>query len=870
MTGGGASGRGQATVARGRRSLRTGRNLVWLLIAGIAGAAAVIYAVSVRSHEGLQAQMHIPWWALAVIFYLAEHYLVDLEFRRDAHSFSLTEVPLVLGLFFSSPDELLLGQLTGLGAALLLRRLPFQKLLFNLTTAALGVGIATTIMNALVEPDSPFGPLSWSAAFLSTAAISIVEVALITTAVYLSEGGLPRGARTKSLLFGLIVTVTNTSMALVATTILRSDPQAALLLALPVAALFLCYRAYGWQRQKSERIESLYESTRFLDRELISESTARELLSNTRSMFRAETVELFLLASKAGDPYLQAAMESGDRFTISRPHALDRVASPWIVAASKGEAIVLARPIRSNRGEQYFSGKRIKDAMIVPLLYKEEVIGGLLIANRLGNRDTYGADDLRLLQTLANHASISLENARLVERLRVEVAEKGHLAMHDALTGLPNRALFRERLGQAILAAAREDTKVAVILMDLDRFKDVNDTLGHQNGDVLLNEIGGRLRSILRRSDTAARLSGDEFAILLRNMPDFAAFSHAAEKILKSLNEPFVVQGITLDVRASLGIAVYPNHGEDADTLIQRADVAMYLAKGAHTGFEVYAAERDEYSRTRLALVGELRQAIEQRELDVHYQPKVHLCTGRVTGVEALARWTHPVKGVIRPDDFIPLAEEAGLIRELTPWVLDTALAQCRLWQDAGLDLEVAVNLSVRNLDLQLPHHIARLLDKHQLPPDKLVLEMTESTIMAHPLRALEVVDQLTAMGVILAIDDFGTGYSSLAYLARLPVKEIKIDRSFVLGIAEQNNAVIVRSTVDLAGNLGLRVVAEGVETEETWMTLRQLGCEFAQGYYLGKPCSGEELSAWLREQRSDLQVSGTKGLTPVSAVTRR
>jgi len=847
----------QTIVAPGRRFRLAGQGGIWLLVAAIAGAAAVLYWVSVRSHEGLPAHMNIPWWALGVLFYLAEYHLVDLEFRRDAHSFSLSEIPLVLGLFFSSPDGLLLAQLTGLGAALLRRRLPLQKLLFNLSAAALGVGIATTITHVLISPHSSFGPLSWSAAAISTAVISIVEVALITSAIYLSEGGLPRGARTKSLLFGLIITVTNTSIALAATTILRFDSRAALLLALPSVALFLCYRAYSWQRQKSERIESLYESTRVLHRKLESESTAHELLANARTIFRAERAELFLLASKAGDPYLLAVLGARDKFWISRPDAVDPTASPWMGAASKGKAILLSRPIRNNHWRRYFAGRSIKDAMIVPLFYEDEVIGGLLVANRQGNRDTYGADDLRLFKTLANHASVSLENARLVERLRIEVAEKGHLAMHDALTGLPNRALFREALGQALLEAARDKTKVAVMLMDLDRFKDVNDTLGHPNGDVLLKEIAGRLRGTLRQSDTAARLSGDEFAILLRNIPDFVASSRASRKILESLNEPFVLQGVTLDVRASLGIAVYPNHGEDADTLIQRADVAMYLAKGAYSGHEVYAAERDEYSRTRLALVGELRKAIEQRELDVHYQPKVHLCTGRVTGVEALARWTHPVKGAIPPDEFIPLAEEAGLIGGLTMCVLDRALAQCRRWQDAGLNLDVSVNLSVRNLESQLPNDIALLLDKHELPPSKLVLEMTESIIMAHRFRAREVVDELSAMGVVLAIDDFGTGYSSLAYLTRLPVREIKVDKSFVMDMAAQNNAVIVRSTIDLGYNLGLRVVAEGVETEETWTTLRELGCEVAQGYYLGKPCSGKQLSTWLREQRPDLQSSG-------------
>lgn len=850
--------RQQTTAARGTSWLLASQGRVWILIALITGAAAVLYSASIHSHQGFHVPPHIPWWGLAAAFYLAEYHLVDLEFRRDAHSFSLTEIPLVLGLFFSSPDGLLLAQLTGLGVALMRRRLSPQKLLFNLSTAAFGVGLATTIFHALGVRARPFDPMTWSATFASTAAISIIEVGLITSAIYLSEGGLPRGARTKSLLFGLIVTITNTSIALAAMAILRFDSRGGLLLVLPAAALFLCYRAYSWQRQKGERIQSLYESTRVLHRNLESESTARELLSNARTMFRAERAELCLLASNVGDPQLQAVLGARDDFRLSTARALDNTTVRWVGMVSKGEAILLARPIRDGDRAEYFATRHIKDAMIAPLFHKDEVIGALLVANRLGNRDTYGPEDLRLFQALANHASVSLENARLVERLRLEVAEKSHLAMHDSLTGLPNRTLFKERLGQAMLAAARKGTQVAVILMDLDRFKDVNDTLGHQNGDVLLNEIADRLRAILRQSDTAARLSGDEFAILLPSTSSLADSLRAAEKIQTSINEPFTVQGVVLDVKASLGIAIYPDHGTDPDTLIQRADVAMYLAKGAYSGYEVYAAERDVYSRPRLALVGELRQAIEKRKLDVHYQAKVDLPTGRVTGVEALARWTHPTKAAIPPDEFIPLAEDAGLIRELTLSVLDTALGQCRLWRDAGLDLDVSVNLSVRDLQHQLPRDIGQALRKHELPPDKLVLEITESIIMAHRLRALQVVEELDAMGVVLAIDDFGTGYSSLAYLTRLPVKEIKVDRFFVMHIADRNNAAIVRSTLDLGSNLGLRVVAEGIETEQTWKTLCTLGCEAAQGFYLSKPCSGDQLSDWLMERRPGLQITAS------------
>jgi diguanylate cyclase (GGDEF)-like protein len=436
-------------------------------------------------------------------------------------------------------------------------------------------------------------------------------------------------------------------------------------------------------------------------------------------------------------------------------------------------------------------------------------------------------------------------------RLRRQAAENKHLALHDPLTDLPNRSLFHDRAAQAILATRRQPGRVGLMLLDLDRFKEVNDTLGHHNGDLLLKEIGTRLRAGLRASDSIARLGGDEFGVLLPTIADPQAALAVAEKIRRSLREPFTLEGISLDLDASVGIALYPEHGTDVETLLQRADVAMYLAKQDHSGCELYSAGRDEYSPARLALVGELRRAIDQQELVLHYQPKADLGSGRVTSVEALVRWQHPERGLISPDQFIPLAERTGLIRELTHSVIDAALRQLAAWQELGLELSVAVNVSARDLlDLELPAIVARLLEKHQLAAERLELELTESVILADPMRARAVLSRLDAMGVQLAIDDFGSGYSSLAYLKRLPIGEIKIDRSFVMNMEnDEDDAVIVRSTIDLGRNLGLRVVAEGVETEATWNKLSQLHCDQAQGYYLSRPVPADALADWLLQR---------------------
>jgi diguanylate cyclase (GGDEF)-like protein len=431
-------------------------------------------------------------------------------------------------------------------------------------------------------------------------------------------------------------------------------------------------------------------------------------------------------------------------------------------------------------------------------------------------------------------------------RLRRQAAENEHLALHDPLTDLPNRSLFHDRAQQAILGARRDESGVALMILDLDRFKEVNDTLGHHNGDLLLQEIGARLRSGLRESDSVARLGGDEFGLLLPHVADGGEALMLGERVRAELRSPFTLEGVTLDLEASVGIALFPAHGDDVDTLLQRADVAMYLAKEDRSGCELYAADRDEYSPHRLALAAELRRALDERELVLHYQPKADLNDGRIVAVEALVRWQHPEHGLLAPDQFVPLAEATGLIRELTLRVLDEALRQQRTWRDSGVDIRVAVNLSARDLyDLTLPATTAQLLAMHGVPATSLELEITESVIVADPMRARAILNRLSEMGVLLAVDDYGTGYSSLGYLKRLPIDEMKIDRSFVMQMADdRNDAAIVRSTVELGRNLGLKVVAEGVETAAAWAHLKALGCDFAQGYYLSRPVPADEIAA--------------------------
>jgi diguanylate cyclase (GGDEF)-like protein len=438
---------------------------------------------------------------------------------------------------------------------------------------------------------------------------------------------------------------------------------------------------------------------------------------------------------------------------------------------------------------------------------------------------------------------------RVTVRLRRQMEEIQHRALYDQLSGLPNRNLFRDRVEQALLAARREGGSAAVMFLDIDHFKEINDTLGHEAGDLLLQAVGTRLRDEMRESETIARLGGDEFAILCSGPADGAAL--LAERLHGALHEAFIVCDFPLEVRMSIGIATYPEHGDDVDTVLRHADVAMYLAKEAHAGTAVYDPDQDMNDAARLALAGELRRAIENEELVLHFQPKCELESGCIVGVEALARWVHPERGFIPPNEFIPIAERTGLIKPLSRYVIATALRQCGAWRASGLDLHVAVNLTIPDLlDLELPDLIAGLLMETEVRADQLELEITESTILADPFRVRQVLTRLNEMGLRLAIDDFGTGYSSLAYLRQLPVQTIKIDRSFVMDMCESaSDATIVRSTIDLGRNLGLDVVAEGVETQEAWDALRLQGCTLAQGYFISKPLPAEELSGLLAER---------------------
>jgi diguanylate cyclase (GGDEF)-like protein len=462
-----------------------------------------------------------------------------------------------------------------------------------------------------------------------------------------------------------------------------------------------------------------------------------------------------------------------------------------------------------------------------------------------------GEDEIGELGRSFDQMAAELQTS-MQKRVEVEAALQ-HQALHDVLTQLPNRAWLQARLEQALAAAARDARPWALLLLDLDRFKEVNDTLGHHVGDRLLQEIARRLEGELRTCDAVARLGGDEFAILLGDTDEVTA-PRVVTRVIEVLEAPMELEGQDVTVGATIGIALYPTHGRDVPTLMRRADIAMYVAKRSGGGFAISTGEQEQPATERLARIGALRQAISSEQLILYYQPIVDCHSQALVGVEALVRWQHPQHGLIQPDHFIPLAEETGLIKPLTRWVIGTALRQCRAWLDAGLDLRISVNLSGHDVqDPTLPELIAQQLSEASVSAGSLTVELTETALMADPERALNTLMRLSAMGVEIAIDDFGTGYSSLSYLTRLPAHHLKIDRTFVRDLGDETRqAAVIRSTIELGHTLGLRVVAEGVEDEATRAFLSELGCDRAQGFQFGRPIPAPDVLRWCA-QRGEL-----------------
>ena len=825
---------------------------------GVLGAASVMATAAAAIQSAAVGQVFpagpiaVPWWGLALGFAATELFVIHLDVRRNAYSVSMSEIPLMLGLGLANPGALVAGRMVGAGITRAARRhQPPYKLVFNLALFYLDTVVALAVYRGALQGRSPVSVAGLGAGLVALIVATVVSAACVAFAIAVDQPGRELRQIVGSMASGLVISFFSAIIGVTSLAVAWREPLALAGIVVLAVGVYGALRVYGSLHQRYEDLESIYAFTTAIDAATEADELVEATLGHAMLLFEPVLSEV-VLARGVGSTVVTRSADS----TLRRP------APPGLVEALTATAGQGSRVVGLGQADpritQHYSGRGVAHAMIA-LLGGGGGTATMIVVGR--DRSPFSSDEIRMFEQLARQARLSFERSRLVERLRREAGLKEHQALHDALTNLPNRLHFSIVVEESLRKARERDGRVAVLLVDLDRFKEVNDTLGHQRGDVLLQEMALRLSDEVGGDEHVARLGGDEFGILLRDVSGIAEAVDWAQRIGKVLHRPFVNEGLAIQVSGSIGIAMAPEHGTDGTTLLRRADVAMYEAKSVGASFEVYDPRQDRYSTRRLAMAAELRDALDTGAISISYQPQARLSDGAPSGAEALARWVHPRHGVVPPEEFIELAERTGLIRPLTEYVLQTAFRDVMRLRSDGHRVSVAVNIAASSLiDEEFPDLVARILGEHDVDPQAITLEMTETTMMTDSARARLVLDALDELGVSLAIDDFGTGYSSLAYLSSLPVDEVKIDRTFVMEMAvDERLAKIVTSTTALVHSLGLTVVAEGVENHGTWQLLREAGCDIAQGYFLGRPMSFTDLSAWLASGATPMGDAGPR-----------
>jgi diguanylate cyclase (GGDEF)-like protein len=780
---------------------------------------------------------------ICVLWAAADLAPVSLHYRGNTTLVVLEDVPLLIGLVFLSPNLFVLSTASAVFFVMVaVRRQAPMKATFNVAVTALETAVAAVVFREILGTHSPVSLMGWAAAAAAMIAVEIVSALGMRVVTALAGQTERKRSGIIHLAFHAMLIAASMCLAFAFLDASWLDPWTTVPLLLVAALIIVAYRGYNRLTLRFSALEHLYDFSRTMgSASLEPSSMSVDVLKKVCTVMRARRAEL-VLAEPSGIP---------------RRITFDDHGASGIESITLDDASIVARAISTGEASIHSSAEEDRtvsvdpivgeyhEAIVAPLMNRHTTIGAIIAIDRDEEFDSFDDDDLKLFETLVAHASTSLERARLVEELRYEVDSKSHQATHDMLTGLPNRILFLNRAA----AALNESGGVAIVLLDIDRFKDVNDTLGHAIGDRLLCEIAERLLRAVSGRATVARLGGDEFALVLSDVTE----SEHAVAIVNDLNvemqRPIKMDGLTLAVTASAGIAMAPEHGDDAALLLQRADIAMYLAKKNRGTVEVYSVEHDQSMQRWLMLGGLLTHALEAgTELSLMYQPIGDVQSRGIAYVEALCRWNHSEQGFIPPEEFIGIAEQMGLIPQITDFVLDEGCAQLARWREAGITIGLAVNVSGREFaDINLVDRVEACLRRYDIPAHLLTLEVTETEIMADLGAATKVLYELSARGIKLGIDDYGTGYSSLQYLHKLPVNELKIDRSFVTNLPnEASNRIIVRSSIQMAHSLGLYVIAEGAEDELTCAMLAEAECDFIQGYYLSKPQKAEDLEKWI------------------------
>jgi diguanylate cyclase (GGDEF)-like protein len=828
---------------------------VWLLTTLIAAAAGVVWRGGLTLGHA-PAGSWLPWWGIALAFYVAEAWPVHVHFRKQAHTLSMTEIGLVFGLFFASPVSLFAGQVVGAGLALAIqRRQKPVKLAFNLAEQSLCTGVALLVFRSVA---TGAGGRLWLAALVAVAVTHLLGVVLVSAVIAVAErawGVVKQLHHTLGL--SLAGSLAVSCLALVGVTLEQSRPLGLLLLAFPVGACLLAFRGYVQQRMQRDYVEFLYESMRAAQGAPEMGLAIGQLLLSAQRLLRADYAEIVLLTRIPDEPVLRSTSGPSGQM-LMHPDTLSPETDAAITQVSAGErAVLLPRKRDSHALDSFLADRGLADGVVGALRGDEGVFGLLLVGGRVGDVTEFDDNDLVLFETFNSHAAVLLQNGRLEQSL-AQVTELQdqlrHQAFHDALTGLPNRALFTARANEAVESAAREKTSRAVLFLDLDGFKFVNDSWGHAAGDEMLVQVAERLRAAVRPGDTPARLGGDEFGILLANT-DAADAEQVAQRIRDALAEPYMLSDREASANASIGIALTGEHAITAEELLRNADIAMYVAKSDdRSHYAIYEPRFHQRLRERQELAIELRRALERDEIVVHYQPVVSLSTGTIEAFEALVRWEHPERGLIGPDDFLSIAEESGFIIELGTTIMDQALRQVREWQDLlpnAADIGLWVNLSPGEfMNERLVEDLAFALSRTRFDPRKLTVEITESSVMRDEQNGLKAMHRLRDLGVALSIDDFGTGYSSLSRLAQFPIQLLKIPKTFVDPLAaEEVDTSFIDAILRLAESLGIATVAEGIEHAAQARRLRDVGCELGQGYVFSRPLTADAAYTLLAAQ---------------------
>lgn len=823
-------------MARADRRPRRSAELAWLITGPLAlitvGLSLLVYD---RSDEPFG-----DWWFGLVFFVLllgAELTALQFEVRRHGFVLTLSEVPFLLGLAYLPPLTLLLIRLLVHTLVQWRRRAAPVKAAFNIALAGAGTAFANVVMLRGGEVD-PKDPSSWAVLVLAVLTNMLVALAGVVGVITLVQGRFAPQELAATALPGLIVAVINTAIGLAVYLILQQGPAALVLMAVLFAFFVVAYRSYARSMTQHRTLTEIYDLTGAISDTPHDGTLPDVLLGRVRRLLQAEYATLWLPA-QGRHPEVLLSARADDKGLLDVAGSPDSLRKQ---AVETGQTVAAGAKLGDDQVRAQLREFGAKDAIVVPLRASSAVIGTLEVTGRLGDNLNFGPADVRLLEAVAAHAAAAVENNRLVDRLRFD-------AYHDALTALPNRRRISQALEEAVRVRAPGEV-VAVLMFDVDGLRDVNDSLGHAAGDQLLAEVATRLRGLSPPAALVGRIGGDEFVVTLR-LPDAEAAVELAAELRGQLQDPMTFGSLTLDVDTAVGISLHPEHGSDPATLIQRADVATHAAKSLAGGVQLFDLALESRSVRRLGLAGDLRRALDNHELEVYFQPKVTLRDRRLVGVECLARWEHPTHGAVAPEDFVAVAEHTGQLSRLTEVVMREGLRRARQWVDAGRPLSVAVNLSPRTLvDPAFPDRVDQLLQEYGVSPDRLTLEITEDGVVDGVDRLLPTLRRLYDLGVHLSVDDFGTGYSSLSYLRRLPVHEVKVDRSFVQGMAtDPGDLAIVRAVVDISRHFGLSVVAEGVESELTLELLEEIGCDIGQGFLFSRPLPYERLEAWLGAQ---------------------